>query len=263
MIFEKELGMKMINRNKSFQFLPENDTNHTIKKNIAIITPDIVGPRHGGIGTAYSNLATALSKAGHKVTIIFLPSLEFSDNEIKSWVKNYEEIGIFLNVLKIQKEISSNQTHILRHAHRSLTVYEWLKKQSMPFDIIHFPEWSGIGYFSLLAHREGILFPDACFVVGVHGSTRWMQFFSNDRIFRRQQDLETVFMEEESIRLADVVISPSQFYLRWLFAQGIRLPDASYFIPNVLIDKEQENSIISKSVGEKNLIRENCILRTP
>lgn len=245
------------NQDRIFSFLPGCKTVQSFhKKNIAIITPDIVGPKHGGIGTAYANLAEALSQAGHKITLVFFPSVEFSDKEIEPWVKNYQEKGIFLIVLKISKEISSTQSHLLRHAHRSLTVYEWLKKCSSPFDIVHFPEWSGIGYYSLLAHREGLLFPESRFVVGVHSSTRWVQSFNDDRIFRRQQDLETVFMEEESIRLADVVISPSRYYLEWLNSQSVSLPENSYFIPNILLDCAQEHPVDSESAGETDRIRE-------
>lgn len=245
------------NQDRIFSFFPGCKIVQSFhKKNIAIITPDIVGPKHGGIGTAYANLAEALSQAGHKITLVFFPSVEFSDKETEPWVKKYQEKGISFTVLKISKEISSTQSHLLRHAHRSLTVYEWLKKCSSPFDIVHFPEWSGIGYFSLLAHREGLLFPEARFVVGVHSSTRWVQSYNDDRIFRRQQDLETVFMEEESIRLADVVISPSLYYLEWLYSQGISLPEKSYFIPNILLDCAQEHPVDSEFAGETDRIRE-------
>ena len=214
--------------------LPDGSVESVGSLDIAIISPDIVGPRHGGIGTAYSALAETLAQAGHRVTILFFPSVDISESEAAPWVNSYQKKGISFVLLKISKEISSVQKHLLRHAHRSLTVYEWLKKCPTRFDVLHFPEWSGIGYYSLLSHREGILLPDARFVVGVHSSTRWHQSYNDERIFRRQQDLETVFMEEESIRLADVVISPSRFYLEWLEMSGINLPEMVYYLQNVL-----------------------------
>ena len=233
--------------------LPEESGESCAPIDIAIISPDIVGPRHGGIGTAYSALAELLAEEGHRVTLLFFPSVDFSDAEVAPWIKNYREKGISFVLLRISKDVSSGQNHLLRHAHRSLTVYEWLKKCPIHFDILHFPEWSGIGYYSLLAHREGILLPDSRFVVGVHSSTRWHQSFNDNRIFRRQQDLETVFMEEESIRLADVVISPSRFYLEWLELSGKDLPEKSYFLPNILstlkpIDGLRKSSHINEIV---------------
>ena len=223
-----------LRKKRVLSILPDGNGRSGGPRDIAIISPDIVGPRHGGIGTAYSALAETLAQAGHRVTILFFPSVDISESEAAPWINSYQKKGISFVLLRITKEISSAQKHLLRHAHRSLTVYEWLKKYPTRFDVLHFPEWSGIGYYSLLAHREGILLPDARFVVGVHSSTRWHQSYNDARIFRRQQDLETVFMEEESIRLADVVISPSRFYLEWLEMSGIDLPEKVYYLQNIL-----------------------------
>ena len=232
----------VVRKNRVFNILPEGSGESGCPLDIAIISPDIVGPRHGGIGTAYSALAEILAQAGHRVTLLFFPSIDFSESEAAPWIESYRGKGISFVLLKISKEIASGQKHLLRHALRSLTVYEWLKESPTRFDVLHFPEWSGIGYYSLLAHREGIFLPDSQFVVGVHSSTRWHQSYNDDRIFRRQQDLETVFMEEESIRLADVVVSPSRFYLEWLEKSGIKLPEKSYYLQNVLSP--------TKSIGE-------------
>ena len=223
-----------LRKKRVLSILPDGNGRSGGPRDIAIISPDIVGPRHGGIGTAYSALAETLAQAGHRVTILFFPSVDISESEAAPWINSYQKKGISFVLLRITKEISSAQKHLLRHAHRSLTVYEWLKKYPTRFDVLHFPEWSGIGYYSLLSHREGILLPDARFVVGVHSSTRWHQSYNDARIFRRQQDLETVFMEEESIRLADVVISPSRFYLEWLEMSGIDLPEKVYYLQNIL-----------------------------
>ena len=244
-------SVKFWKKKRRFDRLPEGSGENSGPLDIAIVSPDIVGPRHGGIGTAYTALAETLAQAGHRVSLLFFPSGDFSDAEIARWIESYRTKRIAFILLKISKEISSGQKHLLRHAHRSLTVYEWLKECPTRFDILHFPEWSGIGYYSLLAHREGILLPASRFVVGVHSSTRWHQSFNDDRIFRRQQDLETVFMEEESIRLADVVVSPSRFYLEWLESSGKDLPEKSYFLPNILSTiKPAEELRKSSSIDE-------------
>lgn len=240
-------------KKRRFDRLPEGSGESSGPLDIAIVSPDIVGPRHGRIGTAYVALAELLVQEGHRVTLLFFPSVDFSDAEAAPWIKSYREKGISFVLLKISKDLSSGQNHLLRYAHRSLTVYEWLKKCLTRFDILHFPDWSGIGYYSLLAHREGILLPGSRFVVGVHSSTIWHQSSNDGRIFRRQQGFETVFMEEESIRLADVVISPSRFYLEWLELSGKDLPEKSYFLPNFFstlkpIDGHRKSSTINEIV---------------
>ena len=57
---------------------------------ICIVTCDIVGPiRNGGIGTAYYNLAHALARAGHKVTVLYALG-QFCENEtIDHWQAEY------------------------------------------------------------------------------------------------------------------------------------------------------------------------------
>ena len=48
---------------------------------ICIVTCDIVGPiRNGGIGTAYYNLAHALARAGHKITVLYALG-QYCENE--------------------------------------------------------------------------------------------------------------------------------------------------------------------------------------
>jgi hypothetical protein len=47
-------------------------------------------------------------------------------------------------------------------------------------------------------------------------------------------DLETDFMERESVALADALTSPSQYMLRWMREQGWRLPANSYVQQNIL-----------------------------
>lgn len=198
---------------------------------IAIVSPDIIGPKHGGIGTAYTLLAEALAGSDHRVHLLFVPSRPFEMNEHRRWIDQYREKGIHLAIL--DKWPRSNQ-HTLS-LQRSFGVYRWLLDHSdLFFDTIHFPEWSGVGYHALLAHRQKHLLPHANMVVGVHSSTRWLNTFNEDRIVRHLYDLDTIFLEEESIRLADVVISPSQYYLEWLDAQGVTLPSRSHFIPNLI-----------------------------
>ena len=42
----------------------------------------------------------------------------------------------------------------------SYHTYVWLKEHQHDFDIIHFPECQGLGFYSLLAKRQGLAFTD-------------------------------------------------------------------------------------------------------
>jgi hypothetical protein len=50
--------------------------------------------------------------------------------------------------------------------------------QENPFDIVHFHDYLGIGYYSLLAKRQGWAFQDTTFVVGLHGPSSWANHLS-------------------------------------------------------------------------------------
>src|SRR3954451_19411225 len=67
------------------------------KLRIAIVTPDILGPvRNGGVGTAYWEIATALSRAGHGVTVFFIPSTDTLVDDFDRWQHHYLNHGIAL-----------------------------------------------------------------------------------------------------------------------------------------------------------------------
>jgi hypothetical protein len=52
----------------------------------------------------------------------------------------------------------------------SYHAYVWLKEHQHEFDIVHFPECQGLGFYSLLAKRQGLAFGDTIFVISPHFS---------------------------------------------------------------------------------------------
>ena len=50
--------------------------------------------------------------------------------------------------------------------------YLWLR-QNDHFDVIHFHEWQGHGYYSLLAKRQGLAFGRTTLCVSTHSPTCW------------------------------------------------------------------------------------------
>src|SRR5262249_9068554 len=101
------------------------------------------------------------------------------------------------------------------------------------FDIIHFPEWGGHAYYSLLAKHQGLAFHRTLFCIGTHSPTAWIKQ-ANSEFYSHPRDLELDFMERQSVAFADIIISPCQYMLRWMIEQGFKLPERSFVQQNIL-----------------------------
>jgi O-antigen biosynthesis protein len=215
-----------------FEPLPETkrvQSRHSPR--ICIATWEIEGPsRNAGIGTAYTSLADALKRADYEVTILFLLGCHPTDGNISEWVDYYrDEKGITLVPLPMAHH---PRIHAAWASSVSYHTYVWLKEHQDDFDIIHFPECQGLGFYSLLAKRQGLAFRSAMFVVGTHGPTLWVKEGSQDYI-RNLGELEIDFMERTSVAAADVVVSPSRYLLDWMTKNDWELPARSYVAPYI------------------------------
>jgi len=104
--------------------------------------------------------------------------------------------------------------------------YQWLLGQPR-FDVIHFSEWRAPGYFTMVAKHQGLAFADTQLCVHTHGPTLW-SLLSNGEYVSLFSELELDFMERESVRLADTVVSPSHYLLRWMQEQEWTLPARTF-----------------------------------
>ena len=215
-----------------FPSIPEVGPYGGVPRRICVATWEIEGlSRNAGIGTAYTSLAGALQRAGHQVTILFLLGCHPTDGNIIDWVDYYrKEKGIQLIPLPMAHE---PRIHAAWASSVSYHTYVWLKGRQQDFDIIHFPECQGLGFYSLLARRQGLAFRDCTFVVGAHGPTLWVKEGSQDYL-RNLGELEIDYMERTSVATADVVVSPSQYLLNWMRQNGWELPQQTYVEPYVL-----------------------------
>src|SRR5262249_20446815 len=137
---------------------------------VCIATLEINGPsRNGGIGTAYTALAELLAGAGHDVTVLYLQGRQVDRRSVGYWVRQYLRRGVRLVPLPAAPfPLGGSRSLALSHQ-----ACEWLRRQD--FDVIHFHEWLGFGYYSLLARRQGLAFPSTTICVGVHSPTLWLQ----------------------------------------------------------------------------------------
>lgn len=225
---------------------------------IAIVSPEIMGPPHAGIGTAYHLLADALARDNNQVTILFAPHTPPPSSSFNIWKNFYSNLNIKLELLS--PSIHPPLVSLWTNAKNSYHIMLWLLEQNS-FDVVHFPDIKGLGYFSILLKHQGLAFHTTHFVVGAHGTTFWDASFSFGEKTYYQDFLERSFLEAECTRMTDVLVSPSHFHLEWMEKQQKwTLPSRTYVQPNIMnsaISLKEENFVtqeISKTVPVKEFV---------
>lgn len=181
---------------------------------VCIVTPEVLGATHnGGIGTTYTALAQSLADAGIDVTLLYLGGDHCVRGDIESLIDKFRQEGIALVPLPpADLEMGGGDALV-----QSFRAYQWLRERS--FDVVHFPEWTGPGYHSIVAKRQGDAFHRTIFCVGVHSPTAWIAA-GNGAAITRIDDLERDAMERACVEGADVVWFPSQSLQRWTREAG-------------------------------------------
>jgi glycosyltransferase involved in cell wall biosynthesis len=207
---------------------------------IALVTEELsIGRGSGGIGTAFHELAILLRGAGHEVDVIFVPIDGQAEDEVTNY---YAAHGIQVIRPDIERFVWAQA-----YEHRSYAIFRHLIERETPYDLVHFHDYKGLGYLSLVAKNQGLGFRDTIFVVQVHGPTRW-SLEANDHPFSHEDQLKIDFMERESIARADVVLVPSAYMLGWLKAKEWHVPDATHIIQNV---STQLGRLVPRSTTER------------
>jgi glycosyltransferase involved in cell wall biosynthesis len=198
---------------------------HPLK--ICIVTADIVGPiRNGGIGTAYYNLAHALARAGHAVTVLYALGQYCENKTIGHWRREYAAHGI--NFVPLPPVPVEGHSAI----RMSYGVYRWLKDRR--FDIVHCHEWRGVGFYTALGKQQGLCLEHATLCVGAHSPVLWHLEGMNE--LADPESLEVDFMERQSVAKADVLWSPSEHMVSWMTREGWALPKTIALKPYILVD---------------------------
>lgn len=196
---------------------------------VAIASYEFVGVvRNGGIGTACTELARALANDGHEVDLFFTGHGEDPSEEgFDRWRTHYRDLGVSLD--RLDAETISRCDSAVTSAPRSFALYELLRAhdEDKPYDVIHFVESMGHGFYSLLAKQQGLAFQQATTVVCTHSPRRWLAE-AHGTLFGHPIELGDEFLEVRSLEMADVVVSPSAHMLDWLRDHGVRLPQRSY-----------------------------------
>jgi O-antigen biosynthesis protein len=176
----------------------------------------------GGMGTATAFLALALARMGHSVEILLGKHPVGSIDP--DWESVYSRAGIGIRPAPRSDPIEPWQ---FAHAHCvSLGL-----RADLP-DVVIAHDFGAPAYSALRLRQAGIAFDDTLFVVFCHGTRRYVANLSPNMALG---DLRTVLgvsvLEQVSVELADVVVSPSAYLVDWMRGEGWQLPERTLVIP--------------------------------
>ncbi len=167
-----------------------------------------------------------LREAGHEVTYLVTGVPPREATPLEDRAARWAETGV--KVVSLPRP-GPTIKHYIDETCTSYWTYKWLREHD-DFDLVHFHEWRGIGYYSLLAKRQGLAFDRATLCVGTHGPSLWNKE-RNHHLIDHVVDLEVDYLERQSVALADVLISSSRYMLEWLSGRGWNLPSDRKIMP--------------------------------
>ena len=224
-------------------------------KSICIVVRNVanVDADQGSISLSHELLSISLAKAGHRVTL-FLSDIVVVTN-------NWHEVTALRKRLMKANVLVEYADPVHMHdykpasdaAARSYEMLLWLLEKKCTFDVIHFADRGGVGFFAILAKRQGLHFLNTSMVVHAHGPTSW-SLLENQQWPAGRNVIETDFLERESIRLADALVSASRYMVKQFRIYRWRVPDAVYLLPNVGPDLNVITAQLGK--GERTFVEE-------
>ncbi len=213
-------------------------------KSICLITEEWPGLKGcGGIGTAMYELALLLSKENFHIDVLIVPINGSETNKIKE----IEKVNI--NILSIESFIHD----IGNYSSRSHAVFQWLYERKDMYDAVHFHDYKGLGYFTQIAKKQGLIFNNTLIIVQIHGLTRWAKE-QNKSLFTDENQLLIDYLEKQSCLMADHIVAPSKYIINWAINKGyIETNKNTDFIPNC-------HSYIINKINKKNNVKINEII---
>lgn len=204
----------------------------------------------GGIGAAFLELSIALSRENFTVDLHYFPTSSIDVERKDAIIEFFSSHGVKVYFID-GAEYVWNETTVQS---RSYAVYNHLKDNNIEYEFLHFHDYKGLGFFCCQAKKQGIAFKDTLIVTQLHGPTRWT-IHANRTLFTHPDQLTVDFLERESIRLSDRLISPSLYLLDWLGQNGYQLPgrDCISVIKNVRSHCESAAGFVSRQHEQTNI----------
>lgn len=197
----------------------KKELNHTKQLKICFIIDRVIDALN--IDWTFCNLLEKMVKSGYQITLLVLYPQHF-DHVRQLFLKN----DIRLVLLNYSGPVISS----LSPAVHSYHVMHWMLENGAQFDIVHFPLTGGLAYYTLLAKHQGWAFQHIVCCVDSHFSTLWHKHIHKEWI-EHIDDLAADFLEKESVRFTDYLISHDEEILNWMKTKGWQLPQHILFVP--------------------------------
>jgi glycosyltransferase involved in cell wall biosynthesis len=192
-------------------------------KRVTLVADELLGyAGAGGLGTATTFLAVGLARLGHRVEALYVGDAP-ANGLAGGWASLYENAGVAVRVI----ERSGVRTEPAFFA-RMLDVERALATD--PPDVAVVQDLAAPAYSALRKRRLGLGLERTLFVIYCHGTRQWITDVAG-KVRVLPGALAVSVLEQASLELSDVVVSPSMYLLRWMRAQGWRLPEMSVAIP--------------------------------
>lgn len=175
---------------------------------ICLVSREFVPFWGAGIGTYASQMAAAWQQAGHETHVLCPPHPGVAEQGPAL------RPGVRFHTVDTKKGAAALEAYRFAFMQHAMAVYESLLDLHArhPFDYIEFPEYWGEGYFALRGRRVLGRFEGAVLGVRLHTPTHECRRL-NREMWLSDQIAWLEHAEDESLRLADVLVSPTRSLL--------------------------------------------------
>ncbi len=191
-------------------------------RRITLVADELAGLQGGGLGTATAFLGVALARMGHHVDVLYAGVTPARRIDAE-WDRLYRESGLRIRSLPP----SARRTEPAFFA-RLRAVDETLCEE--PPDVVITQDLAAPAYTALRLRSLGLALQDTLFVVYCHGTRQWITDAARKtRVLPGA--LVVSVLEQASVELADVAVSPSAYMLDWMRSQQWSVPERNAVIP--------------------------------
>lgn len=206
--------------------------NNKNSKNILLVTAGIKGPTAGGgIATCFNNIAINYAENNNNVEVLYLAHPYYHKENYSYWRDFYELINIKFKHINI-----NNKNYGSREMQRSYGAMNYILKNNHFYDTVIFHDLNGLAYYTLLLKKVlGNNFHPRV-IISAHGNQTLSYHYGQKKITTWQEQV-IKYMELSSLKMADEIIAPSNFYKEWI---KDKVGNARVSKINNIINKEEE-----------------------
>lgn len=195
---------------------------------ICIVTNELTEfHQNGGLGTANSGLVLALGARGLSPTVLYSGWIDLQSPTTQVAITNLRNRGVEFYALQ---DLVPNEW--MQAPERISYACYWFLRNA-DYDIVHFNDYLGNGFYSAQARRTGTVLRNTTIVVSVHGPTRWAMEI-DERPFSDLAQQKICLLEHKTLEFADAVIGVSHHLIDWLRGENVKLPKHTYVHKNIL-----------------------------